>query len=393
MSAARDVKLVAEREIRQRLRGKSFYVSTGLVVLVVLLVGVINRATGGDGQATATVGVTGEPATGLDDALATGGMLVGVEIDNVAYHTSEAARAALADGDVDAVIDTDRAVVLYADEEDSTLHAALQQAWATTSIRGALADAGLSPAAVDAALAPEILSRETLEVDDGDDGLAFLVGMFAGILLFTALQMYGGYILMGVVEEKSTAVIEVLLARLRATDLLAGKVLGIGAVAVLQFLILVVAVVVSLVISGIEVPGDVWAALPWTLVWFVVGFAMYGFLYALAGAMVSRQEDAQSAAVPVNVVLGAAYVSVFVLVGDPGGTATRVVSLIPPFTPLLMPIRIAAGETPLIDIAVALLLAGTTVFFLARASGSIYTKLVLRRGGRVRWLDALRAAH
>ena len=59
--------------------------------------------------------------------------------------------------------------------------------------------------------------------------------MFAGILLFIALQMYGGFILMGVVEEKSTAVIEVLLARIRASQLLAGKVLGIGAVAVLQF--------------------------------------------------------------------------------------------------------------------------------------------------------------
>jgi ABC-2 type transport system permease protein len=216
--------------------------------------------------------------------------------------------------------------------------------------------------------------------------------MVSGVLLFIAIQMYGGFILMGVVEEKSTAVIEVLLARVRATQLLAGKVLGIGAVAVAQFAILVVAGLVALTISGVDVPGEVWAALPSTLLWFIGGFAIYAFLFALAGAMVSRQEDAQSAAVPVTVLLVSGYIAMFMFLGDPDHAAAQVLVLFPPFTPLLMPMRIAAGEASVIEIAAAVVLMAVTVVVLARVSGGIYSQLVLRRGGRIRWIEAVRSA-
>ena len=109
---------------------------------------------------------------------------------------------------------------------------------------------------------------------------------------------------------------------------------------------MVVAGVVSLLISGVDIPGDVWAALPWTLAWFVAGFIMYGFLFAMAGAMVSRQEDAQSAAIPVTVLLMTGYMAMFVFVGDPGRTVAKVMSTVPFFAPLLQPMRIAAGEAP-----------------------------------------------
>jgi ABC-2 type transport system permease protein len=261
------------------------------------------------------------------------------------------------------------------------------------TVQSSLAEAGLSPEQVDATLASTALDAEVVDVDDDEpDGLAYLVGMVAGVLLFLAIQMYGNFILMGVVEEKSTAVIEVLLARVRATQLLAGKVLGIGLVAVSQFVILVAAGFVALAISGVDVPGDVWAAIPSTLVWFVGGFAIYAFLFALAGAMVSRQEDAAGAAVPVNVLLITGYVAMFVFVGDPEHAAAQILVLFPPFTPLLMPMRIAAGESSPIEIVAAVLLMSVFVVVLARMAGGIYTHLVLRRGSRIRWLEAVRGA-
>jgi ABC-2 type transport system permease protein len=388
-----DVRLVADREIRQRLRGRSFYVSTALMVAAVLAAAVLYRVLADDDPASATLAVTGPAPAGLDEALVASGSAHDVEITTESFETPDGARAALADGDVDAVLDAGRRTVLWSDEEDLTLQAAVQQAWAATTVRGSLDEAGLSPEQVDDALASTALTAEVVDVDDDEpDGVAYLVGMVAGVLLFMAIQMYGGFILMGVVEEKSSAVIEVLLSRVRATQLLAGKVLGIGAVAVAQFVIVVAAGFVALGISGVDVPGGVWAALPATLVWFVGGFAIYAFLFALAGAMVSRQEDAQGAAVPVNILLITGYIAMFLFIGNPDHAAAQILVLFPPFTPLLMPMRIAAGESSVPEVAAALVLMALTVVALARVSGGIYSHLVLRRGSRIRWLEAVRSA-
>jgi ABC-2 type transport system permease protein len=265
--------------------------------------------------------------------------------------------------------------------------------WAVATIRAALGDAGVSGPKINATLSSARLGATTVATggSKNDKDLASLVGVLGAIVLYIAIQLYGGLILMGVVEEKSSAVVEVLLARVRPSHLLAGKVLGVGTVAMLQFVFLLAAAAVSLRISGIHVPAGVWAALPWTAVWFVGGFALYGSLYALAGSMVSRQEDAQGAAIPVNVILVTAYLMIFSLVANPDKPAARVLSLLPPFAPLLMPARIAAGKATVVEIAVAVSLMALAVAGLARASGHIYARLVLHRGRRVSWSEAFRS--
>jgi ABC-2 type transport system permease protein len=396
VNAFANVRLVAEREIRQRLRGKSFYLSTAIIVAAVLAIGIIHRVAADEGGPDKkTVAVVGAAPAGFEETLQATAAVLDVEVKIVRPADAAAARKALQDKEVTAVVLGEDHQVLHPGEENAPLQAALAQAWATAAVRSALNGAGLSDGEVDLALSAGTLRSETVDLESSGggkevEGLALFVGMFSGVLLFIALQMYGGFILMGVVEEKSTAVIEVLLARIRASQLLAGKVLGIGAVAVLQFALLVVAAVASLLISGVDIPGDIWASLPWTLAWFVAGFTMYGFLFAMAGAMVSRQEDAQSAAIPVTVLLTAGYMAMFVFVGDPSLPAAKVVSTFPFFAPLLQPMRIAAGEASLVQMALSVILVVVTIVALAKVAGHVYTRLVLRRGGRVRWGEALR---
>ena len=121
----------------------------------------------------------------------------------------------------------------------------------------------MSPEEVSAIAAPPALDTVTLD-HSRSNGVGRLVGTLAAILLFLSLNMFGSLVLTGVVEEKTTSVVEILLAHVRAHVLLAGKVLGIGLIALAQFSLLVVAGVVSLRISGITVPGEVWVALPAT---------------------------------------------------------------------------------------------------------------------------------
>jgi ABC-2 type transport system permease protein len=176
----------------------------------------------------------------------------------------------------------------------------------------------------------------------------------------------------------------------RAFQLLTGKVLGIGVVAMMQFAAALAAGLVALRISGTTVPGAVWVGLPTTLLWFVFGFVFYSTLYALAGSFVSRQEDAQGAAAPISIVFTAAYIAVFALGANPYSPVARIVSILPPFAPLLMPLRVSTGAASVAEIIVAaVLLVAATIGMLKLASG-VYARTLLHRGTRLKWGEALR---
>jgi ABC-2 type transport system permease protein len=227
--------------------------------------------------------------------------------------------------------------------------------------------------------------------EDDDEGLALLTGTLAAILLFMSLQMFGNYVLVGVVEEKSSAVVELLLVRVRADQLLAGKVIGIGAVALLQFVLAVAAGLVALAISGTDVPGDVWAALPMTAVWFLGGYALYSTLFALAGSLVSRQEEAQAAAAPILTALIGSYLLVYMFGYVPESTASRVLSLLPPIAPFLMPMRMTAGAASVVEITIALVLLVAATVVAWKLASRVYEQMLLRRGTRIAWRETLTA--
>ena len=121
------------------------------------------------------------------------------------------------------------------------------------------------------------------------------------ILLFVAIVTYGNLVLTGVVEEKSSRVVEVLLARMPARNLLAGKVAGIGLLGLAQFAVTALAALVAaMVVDSVDVPAVSGGVLAWVVVWFVLGYALYAMAYGALGSLASRTEDAQSVAGPVE---------------------------------------------------------------------------------------------
>jgi ABC-2 type transport system permease protein len=227
--------------------------------------------------------------------------------------------------------------------------------------------------------------------DDEVPAIAVLVGTVSAILLFIALQTFGSYVLMGVVEEKSTAVIEVLLARAAPDQLLAGKVIGIGLCAAVQMAAAVGAGLVALAVSGRSIPADIWSTIPMVLVWFLGGYALYSTLFALAGSLVSRQEDAQAASAPIMTVMIAAYLAVFTFGYAPRSTASTVLSIFPPTAPLLMPMRMAAGAAAWWQVLLAVVLLVAAILGAWKLAGRIYGAVVLQRGTRISWKEALAA--
>ncbi len=390
------VLLVMAREIRQRLRSKSFIVSTLALVAGVLAIGILMRIQSDD-PTQYDFAVAGQPPDGFADAAEATGPILDLElhaVDGGRVIGHDEIEPLLRDGTADVVVDaTDGELVTTGDANDDLVRA-IDLAWRSASARAAALDAGLDGATLDAVLTPPSLTERSLDdpdTNDDEDPVAMLAGTIVAILLFISINAFGGLVLSGVVEEKTTGVVEVLLAHVRAHELLIGKVLGIATVALVQFAAALAAGVVSLGVSGRTVPGEVWLALPSALGWFVVGFVLYSTLFALAGSFVSRQEDAQGAAAPITVVMTAAYLAVFALGNEPGSLATRILSVLPPFAPLLMPLRIATGSASVAEIvaSAALLLGGT--YGMLRLAGAVYGRTLLHRGARLRWREALRA--
>lgn len=392
MSPVPAVGLVMMREIRQRIRSKSFLITTVLLCVGVIGVGVLARVLRDDGSPTRyDVAVIGQLPRGFGDTAKELATAVDIEIDLHAPVVRSEAEQQARDGDVDVAIDATSGELVSDREPADELGAVVNTAWQASQARAAAADAGLADDQIDRILSPPALHPVLLDTEgDRDNSTAELIGTAAAAALFVSINAFGGMVLTGVVEEKSTGVVEVLLGHVRAHELLMGKVFGIGVVAMAQTTATIVAALVALRISGGSIARDVWIGLPTALLWFVLGFVLYSTLFALAGSFVSRQEDAQAAAAPISMLFTAGYVLVFVLGHVPYSTETRIVSVLPPFAPLLMPLRVSVGAASVFEIVIAAVGLVAATFAMLRVAGSVYGRTLLHRGSRLEWKQALR---
>jgi ABC-2 type transport system permease protein len=198
---------------------------------------------------------------------------------------------------------------------------------------------------------------------------------------------------MGVVEEKSSRVVEVLLSAIRARHLLTGKVIGLGLLGLGQlFTVVTLGLVAATAVGAIEVDGDVIAAAALALVWFVVGYAFYACLFACAGALVPRQEELQSVTTPLTLVLLISFFISFGAPSDPDGTLAHVTAFIPMTAPIVMPARIALGEAPMGEVMAAIVVTLGAAAALIPLAGRIYSGAVLRTGSAVKLREAWQSA-
>jgi len=187
-------------------------------------------------------------------------------------------------------------------------------------------------------------------------------------------------------------VVELLLATMRPWQLLAGKILGLGVLGLAQIVVIVVVGVGgALAFDVVDVPGDVVGTAVSVVAWFVLGYAFYAAIFATAASLVSRQEDLGTVLMPTTLVLVGALVIGIQAAGDPGGTLATVTSFVPGLSPLVMPVRQAAGQVAAWEIALAVVLMLVAIALVVRLGGRIYAGALLRTGGKTRVREALRA--
>lgn len=389
------VRLVASREIKQRAGSKAFLWTT--VVLVVLIVGgaFLAQTLRGD-ESTLAVGVTQETAALAESVTETAsGFGTTAEVTTV---TEEEGRTQVLDGDLDAVVlsaEGGTVKVITKSTLDTDLSSVLTVIAQQTVLAEQVTSLGGDPSDVSRAVAQASVDVEAIEPPREIDPSQIISAYLVGILMFISLQLCGAMIAQGVVEEKSSRVVELLLATVRPWQLMAGKVLGIGVIGLGQVVVLVAAAAGSAagfgLLDGMDL--NLGATVLWTIAWFLIGFTMYALLFAAAAALVSRQEDVGTVTTPILMLMMIPYiVSVSVAPFAPDSPVVVWLSYLPFTSPLIMPTRVAVGGVEMWQVAVVMAVNIALVPLLVWLAGRIYSNAVLRSGARIKLKDALRAA-
>ncbi|HET6711831.1 ABC transporter permease [Amycolatopsis sp.] len=392
LSGRRAVWLVTKRELNTRLRTRSFVVGTG--VLLVLLLGYVFFQTSLAGSSDKnTVGLTGQ-AIGIARQLQTEAALSGREITTVAVTDPAEGRKKVADGDFDALVSGSAAqlTATYKSSLDGELRRVLDQVAQQQVLDGVLSSAQLEPAEVMAKVNGTHVRDDALSPQPADQTQRLVVGLVVAFLLYMSIITYGMMVAQGVVEEKSSRVVEILLASVRPWQLLLGKVIGLGLVGLTQLVILGAVGLGAASATGVfTLSGFATSAVLWGLLWYLLGFLLYATVYGALGSLVSRQEDTQSVVGPLNIILVVGFIAGFnLLVQNPASSATKIVSLIPLLSPILMPARISTGAATSWEIGLSLALTIALVAVLTWVGGKIYGNSVLRIGSRIKLTEALR---
>ena len=377
--------LVARREFRMRLRSRVFIGGTTLMAVLVVI-GIVAASLFGGRSTPVRVGFSGG-SQALEGSFTASAAALGVNVTISDITDVAAGTAQVTAGTLDVLV-TGSATAPTAVVK-AAMPPTVESALSLAAEVARLSDAGLTPAAVASAM--QLVPVQLLQPPNPRDTQNVFASLALGIVLWIALGQYGNLVAQGVVEEKATRIMEILLATIQPSRLLAGKVMGIGLVGLLQLTIVGGAALVAVRVTNVAaIPALSVASILGDIVWFLLGFLFYATAYAAVASLVSRQEEVQSAVAPISILQIAGYLLMYAALPNPSGPLATVCSLFPPFAPILMPVRMAASDVPLWQIGLALVLIVASILGLTWLAGRMYSNAALRLGTRVRFMDAFR---
>jgi len=417
----RKVWAVIRREFVERVRSKWFWISAllgpvffgGMIVVPVLFAGA-----GGTRRIAVVDGTTGAFGARVVAELRHGKIFRATRVPagaGVVDSVTQLVGAKQLDGFLivtDAVVETGTAEYRASNVSSFRDVAELQDVLARLAVAARLERQGVDPTLVGRAQLR--ISLETKKISGskttGESAAqSFALAYVMGVVLFLVITIYGVNVMSSVVEEKTTRIVEVLVSSLRPFQLMIGKVLGVGAVSLFQFVLWGLGAKLLLSqrrallagLGGVDEARQVFqmphlsaATLGVFLSYFLGGFFLYSAMYAAVGAMSSNEQEARQAQQPVMFLLLIAYVSMFGLTNNPESTYAVTLSLIPFTAPIAMPVRWAASTVPVDELAGSLGLLLTGIVAVTWVAARIYRVGILMTGKRpnikelVRWVRA-----
>ena len=385
--AVGDVGLVAGREVRERLRAKVFRFGTLVVLAVVAAAIIIPKVESGQHHPQ-QVGVVGPLDTSLRQSVEASAKSIGTTAHLVTEPDLQAAKERLGQGKLALVVNDGRELLVNTPVEPTTTSTTAEFVRAVSrdlAVAEALQAAQLSPAQASALAHTSPVPVHSLQ-PGRNHGAAQGTSVVGLILVFIMLTQYNGWILVGVMEEKSSRVIEVLLAAVRPIRLLTGKVLGIGFVAFAQAAIIVAfALILAKVVGSDLLSGTAPLVLVCTLIWLLLGYAFYCWVFAAAGSLAERQEQVQTLALPLSLPIIFGYI-IALTAASSGNASTffEVLAYLPPTAPFAMPVLVALSDVTWVGFLASAALSIVATIGMARLAGAVYRRAILHTGNRLR---------
>lgn len=376
--------VVTVREVLVKLTDKTFVISTAfMVVMMILGVGfsafMAGRSTTYD---VGTLDATAAVAQDAREAISAGGN----ELSIHQYGSREELRAGILQEDIDAGLlrDDHGYTLLGKSGVDRQLQQALQASVADHVMARNAAEAGTSLADLRAGSS---LTTTLIGSDPGRALAAKIAGFVFAMIFYMAALMFGMSIANSVLEEKQNRVVEILATAIPIRQILYGKVLGNSLLAFAQIALFAIVGLIGVNIAGLA-PDIGWllGASGWFVAFFVAGFLALACIWAALGSMASRSEDLQSSTGPViGALMAVLFLGIFAQ-----GTLLKVVSFVPLVSSVAMPVRIVAGDVPVWQPVVSLLIALAAAAALVRLGERIYRRAVMHSGAALGWRRALR---
>lgn len=392
----RQLRLIARREFKERTKSRTFRITMVLMVLLVIASVVLPVvASRVQSEPQLKIGVLEPSDSAIIPAINSIQSGLGAQLRVQSMPDRARAEAALKARELDMLVVEGDAVYLAVEPVSGAPNIQADRANAIASTVHqveVLREAGVDSAEViDTINAPNLPVKGLTPAPprNSEDAASAYPAL---ILLFVFLTLGGAFILNGVIEEKSSRVVEILLATIKPSELLVGKVIGIAAVGLLQGAVLVGATFASHKATpgapdagALSLPVVVYA-----IIWFMLGFALYAGMYACAGALVSRSEDAQNLVFPLQIpILLSFFVGAAASIGGPNPVVTEM-SFIPFTAPMTMLERMAAAEVQWWEVAISMASVAVTAALVLRLATVIFAGGILRSGQRVKLRDAWR---
>ncbi|MGC4193258.1 MAG: ABC transporter permease [Thermomicrobiales bacterium] len=418
--------LVAKREWSTRFAQRSFRIVTLVQVLGILIgacLPTIVAKFAGDStsvdhvivvdQSDARVAERIAPLFAVkgDDASATNTVDVQASSD-----TPDAARQQVSDGKVDAALvvthGSDGNLAFTYESKDGDTDALAQRIYAAVAsiaMQDRLQQAGVSEQEFASAAAPPsftIQATESQNENSANDGARYAIGFVFAILMYMAIIMYGMWIAQGVVEEKSSRIMEIMINAATPRDLLAGKVVGIGLAALTQLvpMMLVGGIAFALqprladalnvsssTILDVDFGSISAQAVGLFAIFFVLGFILYASLYASIASLLSRQEEVSQAVSPLMTFTIVGYLGALFTISSPGGLPARILSIFPFTAPFAMVPRSIVGDVPAWELILSIVLLAITALGGVLFASRVYRVGVLMYGQKPSWKNVLKA--
>lgn len=413
----RETWVIAKRELVERVRSKWFIVMT--VLWPVLMVGmiVVPAMLGGQGTDGAKVAIVDKTKVDAGSAMQLA-LFVGLKwnANIVPPDTDEKdLRRKIKTGELNGYVvipadALDGGEIIYTGDNASNQTVTIKFAGVANGvvISKRAKELGLSEVSLLKLNQPVRFSvrHSTGEDEEAKSGIAtFLLGYMIAFLIYMMITLYGINVMRSVVTEKSSRVVELLVATTKPDAMMTGKILGVGSAGLLQiaiwFLLGALALtfqddLLSLVGASTSassfMPSLTVGQLAVVMACFVLGYLFYSAMYAAVGAMVSSEQDSQQAQMPVTFLLVIGIVAITAVTNDPRGQTAVVMTNVPFWSPMLMPMRYFLGGATLGQVGISLLILLVSTVIVARAAAKIYRVGILMYGKRptlrelVRWL-------